>query len=284
MKKPLVSITIPTFNSKKTIQLCLKAVKSQTYKPIEIILMDSGSTDGTRDIAKQEHVSMISVNGGLLKSRIIGINKTKGEFILLLDSDQILEKDTIERAVYKCTTVNYDMLALGEDVYEKKTLIQYLFAADRKIIEQAKDYNPYTSAILPRFFRKSLLLKAITSIPHSIVDTVGGPDHAILYYESWLLTKKITTLGHAVKHMESDSIRSVIKKCYRWGYTGETAKTETKYYKLMSSKERFRKGLFHKGLYAESIGSLLLLLIKGIPYKIGYYKAIIDRYKNRSYV
>lgn len=279
MKKPLVSVNIPTFNSKKTIQLCLEAVMKQTYKSIEVIVMDSGSTDGTQDLAKQYNARIIPVNGGLLKSRIAGIKKSKGEFVLLLDSDQILEKNAIMRAVSLCNIYKYDMLALAEDVYEKKTVIQHLFSADRKVIEQAKDYNPYTSAILPRFFRRTLLCKAIESIPLSIIDTVGGPDHAILYYESWLITKKITTLDNAVKHIEAESISSVIRKCYRWGYTGETAKTETKYYKLMTSKERFRKGLFQNGLYAESIASLFLLLIKGIPYKIGYYKALIDRYR-----
>ena len=42
-------------------------------------------------------------------------------------------------------------------------------------------------------------------------------------------------------------------------------------------KEKFRTGLFTKGLFIESLGSILLLILKGVPYKLGYYKAILDK-------
>ena len=269
-KYPYVTITIPTYNSGRTLSLCLDAVSQQTYKRLEVLLIDSGSTDNTAAIAKKYSYQLIHVKGGLLMSRLKGIQKAKGDYVLLLDSDQILNPDAIERAVDLCETKSVDMLAFEEKVFETKTFMQKLFAADRKIIETARDYNPYTSAILPRFFRRSLLLSAIQSIPSSIIDTVGGPDHAILYYESWLISKKITTLPNAVKHMEASSVIAVMKKCYRWGYTGVSAKTEPKYLELMSQKEHLRKGLFGKGVFFESLASILLLIIKGIPYKLGY--------------
>ena len=52
MKGKLVSVNIPTYNSESTLEQCLKAVKNQTYKDIEIVIIDSYSKDKTLDIAK----------------------------------------------------------------------------------------------------------------------------------------------------------------------------------------------------------------------------------------
>lgn len=269
---PLVTITIPTLNSEKSLPLCLDAIKKQTYRNIEVILVDGNSTDNTVSIAKKYHVQrIISCTGGLLESRIKGVNNANGSFVLLLDSDQILEKTTVERCIQTSHTGGYKMLALGEQVYKCTSVLEWLFRCDRTIIETVLDYDPKTSVILPRFFEKPLLKKAISNIPSHIVDSVGGPDHAILYWESWKITNKITSIPHAVFHMEPSSVVHFVKKFYRWGKTGISAKTIPEYKSLMSDKERFRKGLFTKGLIIESFGSVILLLLKGFPYKLGYY-------------
>ena len=209
-------------------------------------------------------------DGGLLGARLLGLYKSRGEYILFLDSDQVLKTDTLSRCIRECKEQKSDMVALGEDVYERKTFLQWLFYCDRKVIETVKDLDPMTSAILPRFFKRHILVEAVRKIPKSIISTVGGPDHAILYYETYRLSKKVSIIPHAVLHMEPASLTHLIRKSYRWGKTGTTAKQIPVYGYLMKSKERFRTGLFTRGLYWESIGSILLLLCKGIPYTIGY--------------
>jgi len=282
MKKnllPLISIIIPSRNSEATLRLCLSAIKKQTYTHIEVIIVDSYSTDKTVDIAKSYVGTKIySYEGGLLGSRILGIQKSKGIYVLLLDSDQILSPSCVKEAVDKAQEKGFQMLALQESVYEVHTFLQWLFACDRKIIESVGDINPETSAILPRFFLTSLIIRAVDDIPKGIISTVGGPDHAILYYESWKISKKVGIVLNAVKHMEASSIVSLFKKCYRWGYTGYSAKTQSDYKKLMRHKERFRVGLFTNGLYVESMASILLLILKGIPYMFGYWHAIINHF------
>lgn len=269
---PLVTITIPTLNSATTLPLCLDAIKNQTYKNIEVILVDGYSSDNTRLIAKKYHVKKIfSCRGALLESRILGINNSNGLFVLLLDSDQIIENTAVERCVKMAKSDGYEMLALGEQVFRCKTFLEWLFYCDREVIETVLDYDPKTSVILPRFFTKSLLKKVISNIPTSIISSVGGPDHAILYWESWKITQRITSIPKAVFHMEPSSLIHFVKKFYRWGKTGITAKTIPEYQDLMSHKERFRKGLFMKGLVIPSIGSILLLILKGVPYKFGYF-------------
>lgn len=99
MHKPkLVSVSIPTFNSEKTIDKCLKAVVNQTYSPIEIILVDAYSTDRTVDIAKK-YGAEVYFTKGLTAQRFKCIQESNGEYVLLLDSDQVIAHNLVETCV-----------------------------------------------------------------------------------------------------------------------------------------------------------------------------------------
>ncbi len=123
--------------------------------------------------------------------------------------------------------------------------------------------------MLPRFFRASVIREAIKNIPEAVLDT-GDRDHAIIYYEASLISKNISILTDALRHIEPSSIVPFIRKFYRWGKTSVSAH-HPRYSILLEKKESFRKGLFTKGLFLESLGSMILCCLKGIPYKAGYY-------------
>lgn len=268
MKKPLVTISVPTFNSEKFLRKCLEAVKAQTYSNIEVNIIDGDSKDRTLDIAKELGVKQIIIcKDALLKARYEGVKVAEGEYILLLDSDQILEPNAIERSIELIEAGN-DMLVLGEDVYNATSFLEKLFQQDRKLVHAVKDFNPYTSVMLPRFYRASILKKAFEAIPTEVLDNVGGQDHALIYYEAWQHSQAVALVPHAVKHIEPSSIKVMVKKFYRWGYSSEAAH-HPRYEELLSKKERFRKGIFTRGLVTASFASILLLLIKGVPYYAG---------------
>ena len=86
--------------------MCLEAVSKQSYTNIETLLIDSHSTDGTRDIAASFGVKVIECDGKLLSARYLGWEKSKGEYIAFIDTDQVLEAKAIERAV--ALMDNYD--------------------------------------------------------------------------------------------------------------------------------------------------------------------------------
>jgi len=278
MSNSLVTITIPTYNSEKSLNFCLEALKNQSYKNIEINIIDGFSKDETLKIAKKFHIRDIKKNNGsLLQARYEGVKLAKGKYILILDSDQILYRDTIERAVKKMEQEGFDMLALGEGVYHCNTFVEKLFQMDRRLINKLNNLSPFTGVIMPRFFKRNLLRQAYDNISVETLPSTGGPDHAIVYYEAWLISKQVGVLKDAVKHMEPSNLRLLMKKFYRWGYTSVEAHYGH-YHHLMSQKERLRKGLFTKGLFKESVGSVVLLFFKGIAFKTGYYKGIFDRY------
>lgn len=105
MKEPFVSIIIPTFNRLHWIGECLDSVKAQTYKNIETLVIDDGSTDGTVAWLKSQpdysfaHVHEQPKNGGASIARNDGIRLARGELIAFIDSDDALLPNHIETAV-----------------------------------------------------------------------------------------------------------------------------------------------------------------------------------------
>ncbi len=103
---PSVSVVIATFNSRNTIARCLTSIRQQTYPQslISIIIVDGGSIDGTRDIVKNFHVKLISVNPKKQNAeynKSIGIQEAKGEILFLLDHDNVLPHNRwLKRMVY----------------------------------------------------------------------------------------------------------------------------------------------------------------------------------------
>ena len=91
------SIIIPAYNNEKTIQECLRACKQQTVKPLEIIVIDDGSTDRTMELAKSENVIVFSQkNSGPAKARNLGAEKSKGDILIFTDSDCVPEKNWLK--------------------------------------------------------------------------------------------------------------------------------------------------------------------------------------------
>ncbi len=273
---PLVTISIPTYNSSKTLKRCLDAIRKQSYKNIEVNIIDGASTDKTLEIAKKLKIKNIKIlKGSLLEARCLGVQIAKGKYILILDSDQVLAADTIKEAVFMMS--KYDMLVFEENVWKNESFLEKLFEMDRKLINMVNDLSPFTGVIMPRFFKTELIRKAYSNIPQKIFPETGGPDHAVVYYESWKLSKKVGVVPNAVKHIEPRELLLFLRKFFRWGYTSVEAHTG-KYSRLLNKKERFRTGLFTNGMFVESLGSILLLVCKGIPFKTGFY---IGRIKSK---
>ncbi len=100
---PVVSVIIPAYQSENTISRCLKSLMDQTFSDIEIIVVDDGSMDRTREIVdvlaeKDTRIRIFSQkNKGVSCARNLGIEKASGEFLMFLDADDYAEKDFVQR-------------------------------------------------------------------------------------------------------------------------------------------------------------------------------------------
>lgn len=101
-KEPLISVIIPIYNAEKYLERCLDSIVGQTYQNLEIILVDDGSTDRSREICIRYEEQDLRVflysqeNQGQSGARNTGLDRIKGEYIAFVDSDDWLEDTAIE--------------------------------------------------------------------------------------------------------------------------------------------------------------------------------------------
>ena len=102
-KEPLISVIIPAFNIEKYIKSCIDSILSQTYRNLEIIIVNDGSTDSTSFIIDQCAKEDIRINvyhkenGGVTSARLLGVKKAHGDWIGFVDGDDWIEPEMYER-------------------------------------------------------------------------------------------------------------------------------------------------------------------------------------------
>lgn len=115
-ESPLVSVVIPVYKVEKYLEKSVHSIINQSYKNIEIILVNDGSPDRCPEICddfalKYNNIIVIhKKNGGLSEARNFGISHANGEYILFLDSDDTLAKDAIEGLVMKAIESEADLV------------------------------------------------------------------------------------------------------------------------------------------------------------------------------
>jgi glycosyltransferase involved in cell wall biosynthesis len=114
---PLVSIIIPTYNRADKLTDAIESALNQSYKNIQIIVIDDGSTDHTRDLVKKypEIEYHWQKNGGQAAARNSGLKRAKGEVVASLDSDDIWYPDFLTRCVEKLASEGLDFVFANWD-------------------------------------------------------------------------------------------------------------------------------------------------------------------------
>jgi len=130
MENDLISIVLPIYNVENYLERCIKSVISQTYKNLEIILVDDGSTDDCSKMCdewaeKDNRIVVVHKNNqGLGMARNTGIEYAKGRFICFFDSDDFIENDMIENVYKVITKENAEMACFGYNVIKKDKIVQ----------------------------------------------------------------------------------------------------------------------------------------------------------------
>jgi glycosyltransferase involved in cell wall biosynthesis len=99
--RPTVAVIIPTSNSSKTLEACLRSIRAQTYSQIGIVVVDNFSTDNTRRIA-EEFGARILDGGNPALARNVGVRDSISDYIFFADSDEILDKNLVNECVRLC--------------------------------------------------------------------------------------------------------------------------------------------------------------------------------------
>ena len=130
----LISVILPVYNCEKWVERCIKSVLNQTYKNIELIIINDGSTDNSLEICKKyqkDNVIIINKeNSGVSKTRNIGLEKAKGEYIFFIDADDYIKSNCIESMYEKAKEYDADIVKCDNKQFD-----------DEKDIEKQKFFN-----------------------------------------------------------------------------------------------------------------------------------------------
>lgn len=148
----LISIIVPVYKVENYLEKCIKSIINQTYKNIEIILIDDGSPDNCGMICDKyakndDRIKVIhKKNGGLSEARNYGIESSTGEYIMFVDSDDYIDKNMCEQLLIAAQKYNTDITMC--EIYEIKGNKKY--ASTISNLERNKVLNGIT--VMKEFF------------------------------------------------------------------------------------------------------------------------------------
>jgi glycosyltransferase involved in cell wall biosynthesis len=174
-KEPLVSVIITTKNEEKNIEKCIQSVQKQSYKNIELILVDNFSEDKTIEIAQKYAVKIFSKGNERSAQRNYGANVATGKYLIYLDADMILSRDVLSECVQCCEQTHSIASYIPERIVGHGFWI--------KVRDFERSFYTGTVIDAVRFIRRDLFLQ------------VGGFDENLIGPEDWDFDRKIRKIG-----------------------------------------------------------------------------------------
>ena len=214
METPEVSIIIPTHNSAQTLPSCLKSVRNQIYKHLEVIVVDDLSSDETVKISESFGAEIILRKSNQAEARNVGVAQSSGEYVLFLDSDQILSPSVIEECVEKCVQEKAEMVRIPE-VFVGKGYWSVCSAVWKNRYEKVEHLYGRRSGLMhgePRFFVKAR------------IQDLGMFDTLLVWGEDYELYERLKSANvkegfctSVLYHLEADSLKQILLKNLRYG-------------------------------------------------------------------
>lgn len=161
----MISVIIPAYNAEKYIIECLDSIKNQTYKNIEIIVVDDGSTDNTFEVVQNYSKNLNNIllfhqeNGGVCAARNKGLDLATGQYVMFVDADDFIPSDAIE-TLYNDIIKNDADMAVGrmfsdsEDITTSGSLEVW---QDKQGLINGLEDNPSLYGCCAKLYKKSLI-------------------------------------------------------------------------------------------------------------------------------
>ncbi len=264
---PLVSVIIPTKNSEEFLEDCLESIKNQTYKNLEIIVVDNNSTDKTKKIALKYTELVFNKGPERSAQRNFGASKSKGDYFLFIDSDMELSKKVVEECVnriQKSGGIIVPEKDMGEGFWAKCKALERSFYIGVDWIEAARFFS---KEVFNKFkgYDETQTGTEDTDFPQRIKDEFGE--------------NSIVRINSFIYHHEGKlSLFDTLKKRFYYAKTASiytTRKSSEEYYKKQSSiLERYKlyfsdpKKLFKNPFLG--LGVLFMKTLEFSVWGIGY--------------
>lgn len=268
MKK--ISVIVPVYNVEKYLEECVNSILNQSYKNIEIVLVDDGSKDNSGKICdefvkKYDNVKCIhKENGGLSDARNVGLANATGEYIMFADSDDLLAEDACGPLVEEMEKRNADyVVANYRNCNEDGTLwAKPVFNPDKykNFKVEIKDYTDsfyiMNSGVWNKMFRKSFLDE------NEMQFVIGVPaEDAIFTMNCFIRSTNVYYVPHVVYYYRQRNSASSISTSCNIKYFNGISKAYKMIYDLFKENNELE---FYRFFYAKSMTYIFYKFIDSV--------------------
>lgn len=215
-----VSIVVPVYNAENYLDQCVTSIMGQTYRHLEIILVNDGSTDHSLEICRKyaeidKRITVVEqINQGVVKARKTGVEAATGDFIGWADADDWMESGYIEGLVKLQEESNADIVAATHfhDIGSDSRLIKNGVNIGIYDIKQILPVMLYTGeffeyGITPQLYTKLFRADILKKTQLTVADNIIAGDDAAVVYPSLLMAEKVCVSNitgyHYVQHPAS---------------------------------------------------------------------------------
>lgn len=192
-KSRLVSVIVPYYNTEKFLERCVNSITAQTYKKLEIILIDDGSVDGSfllaERLAKTDKriINMKAPHGGVSAARNRGIASATGDYIMFVDSDDWINPDIIAHMVYLMQKEEADLVTCdlksvsAEEEVQRSSKLHYKICSRDEFLRLffKIDSNEYVHFPVAKLYKRENLATDLFPVGISVGEDVLGTYKAI---------------------------------------------------------------------------------------------------------
>lgn len=271
MSKPKVSVTMATFNVEKFIEQSMDCIVSQTLKDIEIICIDDASVDSTADILesyanKDERITVVrkDKNEGLAVARHDALDLAKGDYIIFVDGDDLMDVDMIEKGYNAAINVDADMVLWDYQIFTSDKDLDYNCLSRIGSIDFSNKVNllKRPSFTWVRLLNRERIIELGINFPRGLTRQ-DIPPH-------WL---EVTRFDNIVVIPEKLSY-------YRQHQGATTSKRDRRLFDIITVMDIVKEQLLRDGLYRLYKDEFLR---QRIGHLYGVYDAISDEYKDEAF-
>lgn len=274
---PDVSIIVPVFNSQEFLPKSLKCLREQTYCNFEIICVDDGSTDNSRNILISESKIntklkiILSENKGAANARNIGLKQARGKYVLFLDSDDIFDSKLVENTYKKASETSVDMVLFRAKSYDKTTNItkRAEWALNTKFLPKKEIFkiedmgDHLFQAISSCPWNKLIKRELLTGLQFQ---NIRNANDLYLIYTALLRAKSITYLDEYLV-------------TYRTGNPNSLQRTKSNYFScIFDAYRKLYEQIRNLGLYEKYHRSLINKALESFVY---YFNTINEEAKEK---
>ena len=267
---PRVSVIIPSYNCARYLGRAIDSVSEQTYKDYEIVLVDDGSTDDTKDVAMRygkKVTYLYQQNQGLSAARNQGISKASGELLAYLDADDMWYPEKLERQVafldahQECGIVHSEMSIINE----------------QDEVLHVRFYEETQRSVPQGYCMQQLLMRChiqpVTVVERrNVFDLVGGFEKRLLVAQDYLHWIMIAAEGQAIGYLAEPLGK------YRWR-AGSLIENRPR---LLEDYVRICDILLHEKPIATKHGEECADILRARSYKVQRELAYLDRIQGRN--